>query len=80
MFVFQVGDGNDTILNFRAGAATGDLLNLRAFGIDSGSEFRQVAAIQGANVVANLSSTDPLTLFGVRAEQLHDDNWSGLLV
>ncbi|NRQ18359.1 metallophosphoesterase [Ensifer sesbaniae] len=81
-FVFQTGDGNDAILNFRAGAATGDVLDLRAFGIDSASEFRQVASNQGANVVANLSGTDHLTLLGVHAEQLHDDNFvrAGLLV
>ena len=82
LFVFHTGDGNDTILNFRAGAATGDVLDLRAFGIDSAGEFRLVASNQGANVVANLSGTDHLTLLGVHAEQLHDDNFvrAGLLV
>ena len=37
---------------------------------------------EGANVVANLSGTDHLTLLGVHAEQLHDDNFvrAGLLV
>lgn len=75
LFVFQAGDGNDTIVNFRAGASTGDALDLRAYGIDSASEFRQVASNQGANVVANFSGTDHLTLLGVHAEQLHDDNF-----
>lgn len=75
LFVFQAGDGNDTIVNFRAGASTGDALDLRAYGIDSANEFRQVASNQGANVVANLSGTDHLTLLGVHAEQLHDDNF-----
>ncbi|MEI2297447.1 hypothetical protein MKZ91_05050, partial [Ensifer sp. MJa1] len=82
IFAFQTGDGNDTILNFRAGTGTGDRLDLRAFGIDSASEFQQVASNQGANVVTNLSGTDQLTLVGLRADQLHDDNFvrSGLLV
>jgi len=81
-FVFHTGDGNDTILNFRAGAATGDVLDLRDYGIDSASKFQQVASNQGANVVANLSATDHLTLLGLHAEQLHDDNFvrTGLLV
>ncbi|WP_429810073.1 metallophosphoesterase [Ensifer sp. B1-9] len=82
LFVFHTGDGNDTILNFRAGAATGDVLDLRDYGIDSASKFQQVASNQGANVVANLSATDHLTLLGLHAEQLHDDNFvrTGLLV
>jgi len=82
LFVFHTGDGNDTILNFRAGANTGDVLDLRDYGIDSASKFLQVASNQGANVVANLSGTDHLTLLGLHAEQLHDDNFvrTGLLV
>ncbi|WDZ80816.1 metallophosphoesterase (plasmid) [Ensifer adhaerens] len=82
LFVFHTGDGNDTILNFRAGASTGDVLDLRDYGIDSASKFQQVATNQGANVVANLSGTDHLTLVGLHADQLHDDNFvrTGLLV
>ncbi|MGO4622575.1 metallophosphoesterase [Ensifer sp. 2YAB10] len=82
LFVFHTGDGNDTIMNFRAGAHTGDVLDLRDYGIDSAAKFLQVASNQGANVVANLNSTDHLTLLGLHAEQLHDDNFvrTGLLV
>ncbi len=82
LFVLHTGDGNDTIMNFRAGASTGDALDLRDYGIDSAAKFLQVASNQGANVVANLGGTDHLTLLGLHAEQLHDDNFvrTGLLV
>ncbi|WP_018237170.1 metallophosphoesterase [Ensifer sp. BR816] len=75
LFVFRVGDGNDTIVNFRAGAGIGDVLDLRAFGIDSAIEFQQAATNQGSNVVVSLGGTDQITLLGVREDQFHDDDF-----
>ena len=37
LFVFHTGDGQDVIANFVPGAGIGDVLDLRAFGIDSAS-------------------------------------------
>ncbi|WP_246723550.1 metallophosphoesterase [Rhizobium sp. ARZ01] len=75
LFVFHAGDGSDTIVNFRPGTATGDVLDLRDFGIDSASKFQQVATNQGANVVANLGGANQITLLGLHADQLHDNNF-----
>ncbi len=75
LFVFAHGDGQDTVANFVAGAGTGDVLDLRAFGITSASQFQQVATNQGANVVASLGGGDQITLLGVHVEQFHNDNF-----
>ncbi|CAN7629592.1 metallophosphoesterase [Mesorhizobium sp. LjNodule214] len=80
LFVFAVGDGQDTIANFVAGAGSGDVLDLRAFGITNASQFQQVATDQGANVVASLSGGDQITLLGVHEEQFHNDNFLGNLL
>ncbi|MBS3651674.1 cadherin domain-containing protein [Pseudaminobacter sp. 19-2017] len=74
-FVFHSGDGQDTIANFVPGASIGDVLDLRAFGIDSASRFAQVATNQGANVVADLGGGDRLTLLGVQVAQFHDNDF-----
>ena len=80
LFVFAVGDGQDTILNFLPGAGTGDVLDLRAFGITNASQFQQVATNQGSNVVASLGGGDQITLIGVHEEQFHNDNFVSSLL
>ncbi|MCG5480865.1 MAG: metallophosphoesterase [Ensifer alkalisoli] len=75
LFAFHTGDGQDTILNFRPGAASGDVLDLRAYGIQNASAFRQIATDQGSNVLANLATGDQLLLLGVHLSQFHDDNF-----
>ncbi|ANT48463.1 putative Ig domain-containing protein [Mesorhizobium amorphae] len=80
LFVFAVGDGQDTITNFAAGAGSGDVLDLRAFGITTASQFQQVATNQGANVVASLSGGGQITLLGVQEEQFHNDNFLSTLL
>lgn len=75
LFVFRTGDGQDTILNFRPGAASGDVLDLRAFGIENASAFRLIATDQGSNVLANLATGDQLLLLNVQLSQFHDENF-----
>ncbi|CAN7704993.1 metallophosphoesterase [Pararhizobium sp. LjRoot238] len=75
LFVFHTGDGQDTIVNFRPGAGTGDVLDLSAFGIESANAFLQVATDQAANVEANLGGGNQLLLLGVHLNQFHDDNF-----
>lgn len=75
LFVFHTSDGQDTIVNFRPGAGTGNVLDLRAFGIESANAFLQVATDQAANVEANLGGGDRLLLLGVHLNQFHDDNF-----
>ncbi|MER9953068.1 metallophosphoesterase [Mesorhizobium sp. M0047] len=80
LFVFAHGDGQDTILNFLPGAGTGDVLDLRAFGITNASQFQQVATNQGSNVVASLGGGDQITVIGVHEEQFHNDNFLSSLL
>ena len=80
LFVFAHGDGQDTVMNFLPGAGTGDVLDLRAFGIYNASQFLQVATNQGSNVVATLGGGDQITLTGVHVEQFHNDNFVSSLL
>ncbi|WP_342778131.1 putative Ig domain-containing protein, partial [Mesorhizobium norvegicum] len=80
LFVFAHGDGQDTVMNFLPGAGTGDVLDLRAFGIYNDSQFLQVATNQGSNVVASLGGGDQITLTGVQVAQFHDDNFLSTLL
>ncbi|RWA77666.1 MAG: hypothetical protein E5X49_07590 [Mesorhizobium sp.] len=80
LLVFAVGDGQDTVMNFLPGAGTGDVLDLRAFGIYNASQFLQVATNQGSNVVASLGGGDQITLTGVHVEQFHNDNFVSSLL
>ncbi|MDX8520145.1 metallophosphoesterase, partial [Mesorhizobium dulcispinae] len=80
LFVFARGDGQDTVMNFLPGAGTGDVLDLRAFGIYNNSQFQQVATNQGSSVVASLGGGDQITLTGVHVDQFHDDNFLSTLL
>ena len=57
------------------GRPIGDVLDLRAFGIDSASEFQQVATNQGANVLVELGGGDRITLLAVQEAQFHDNDF-----
>ncbi|MDX8482331.1 metallophosphoesterase [Mesorhizobium sp. VK24D] len=80
LFVFHKGDGQDTVMNFVAGTGTGDVLDLRDFGINNASQFQQVATNQGSNVVATLGGGDQITITGVHVEQFQDDNFLSSLL
>ncbi|CDX14004.1 hypothetical protein MPLB_1380022 [Mesorhizobium sp. ORS 3324] len=80
LFVFHKGDGQDTVMNFVAGTGTGDVLDLRDFGINNASQFQQVATNQGSNVVATLGGGDQITITGVHVEQFQDDNFVSSLL
>ncbi|TIS46291.1 MAG: hypothetical protein E5W96_28445 [Mesorhizobium sp.] len=80
LFVFHKGDGQDTVMNFVAGTGTGDVLDLRDFGINNASQFQQVATNQGSNVVATLGGGDHITFTGVHVDQFQDDNFVSSLL
>jgi hypothetical protein len=75
VFLFHRGDGWDTVADFVAGAGSEDLLDLRAFGIDTAATFRQVAVNQGPNVLVDFGAGDRITLLGVHVEQFRDDDF-----
>ncbi|SFP43875.1 hypothetical protein SAMN03159463_04197 [Mesorhizobium sp. NFR06] len=76
LFVFHKGDGHDTV----AGAGTGDVLDLRDFGITNASQFQQVATNQGSNVIATLGGGDQITMTRVHVEQFQNDNFVSTLL
>ena len=80
LFVFHKGDGQDVVMNFVAGAGTGDVLDLRDFGINNASQFLQVASNQGANVLVQLGGGDQITITGVHVEQFQNDNFQSSLL
>lgn len=69
VFVFNVGDGADTVRDF---SVAQDQLDLRALGIDSASELVPHASNSGANLVLNFGSGNTVTLQNVQVAQIHD--------
>jgi Ca2+-binding RTX toxin-like protein len=80
LFVFYKGDGQDTVMNFVADAGTGDVLDLREFGITNASQFQQVATNQGSNFIATLGGGDQITMTGFHVEQFQNDNFVSSLL
>ncbi|MQW85611.1 hypothetical protein GHJ82_01690 [Sinorhizobium saheli] len=75
LYIFRLGDGADIIADFVPGTNTDDVLDLRAFGIDSAAEFRQFATNQGSDVVLELGNGDRITLVGVQVAQFQDSDF-----
>ncbi|MEO1601020.1 MAG: spondin domain-containing protein [Pseudomonadota bacterium] len=63
-FVFDDGTGNDTVLDFVAGTG-GELLDVSAFGFQSGAAALAAASQDGADVVVALDADDSVTLENV---------------
>lgn len=71
-FNFAPGAGADTIVDFAAGAASGDVIGLVGFGpaVDSFAEVMALATQVGADVVINLSGGEMITLLKVTISNL----------
>jgi len=74
-FFFEVGDGNDTILNFEAGISGGDTINITMFGFDNFDHMKASAIEEDGDVVIDLGETDSLTLVGLQIADLHSDDF-----
>lgn len=74
-FVFDVGSDADVLADFTPGAAVSDVLDLRAFGIDSAAGFQQTAVNQGGDVFLDFGGGDTLLLLNVQEEQFHDNDF-----
>lgn len=71
-FTFAPGSGADVIVDFAAGAASGDKISLVGFGpaVDSFAEVMALAAQAGADVVINFSGGETITLLKVTLSSL----------
>ena len=75
LFVFANGSGDDTVNDFTAGAGTDDVLDVSAFGFASKADAIAAATQAGADTVIQLDGDDSVTLLGVNAGLLHDDDF-----
>jgi len=75
LFIFTDGAGNDTVNDFTAGAATDDVLDVSAFGFATEANAIAAATQVGADTVIQLDADDSVTLLGVNAGLLNDDDF-----
>ena len=76
-FHFTSGDGGDTIIDFAAGAGSEDVLVLIGMDAahDSFAEIQAAASQVGPDTMIDLGGGDSLTLLGVTATNLHEDDF-----
>ncbi len=76
VFVFQDGDGRDTITDFVAGADSDDVIELR--GIDGLSSLQDVlakATDDGTDTTIAIDDENSITLQNILVSQLHEDDF-----
>ena len=75
-FVFKTGYDNDTIDGFAAGAGSEDVIALSlGTSFDEFSEIQSAASDVGGNTLLSFGGGDSLTLIGVSAASLHQDDF-----
>ncbi len=75
LFVFEDGSGDDRIRDFTAGAGTDDRLDVSAFGFSDLADLLSASSEAGGSTTISLDADDSVHLFGVRAADLHEDDF-----
>ncbi len=75
-FLIRAGDGSDRILDFIAGDASGDLIQLSGFGWSSFTDVVNNSTQSGPDVVINLGMGQTLRLVGVTLGDLNAGDFS----
>lgn len=75
LFVFANGDGNDTIMDFTAGAGVGDVINIADFTFADFTAVTNAATDNGFDTTITLDGDDSVTLIGVRVTDLDQDDF-----
>ena len=75
LFVFQDGGNDDSVSDFVAGPGTEDVLDVMAFGFATKADAIAAATQVGADTVIQLDADDTVTLLGVNAGLLSDDDF-----
>ncbi len=70
-FVFHNGDGLDVVTDFSAGGASGDLIELHAYGIANFTALQPIMSQSGADVVIAFDPDNTITLQHVTLAQLN---------
>jgi Ca2+-binding RTX toxin-like protein len=74
-FIFRNGDGDDTIGDFTAGAASDDTADLTDFGYTDFADLLADIAQVGNDAVLETASGDSLTFAGIDRADLHQDDF-----
>ena len=75
LFIFEVGFGVDTVLDFAAGAGSPDRILLRDTQATSFADVLALASDVGGNVEISFANGDKLTLNGISVADLHPDDF-----
>ena len=76
LFIFAEGNGQDVIQDFTAGAGTDDAIDLSAIGTVSNlADLLDNSSVVGSDLNIDLGGGDQLTLIGVNASDLHEDDF-----
>lgn len=74
-FYFTKGDGQDTITDFVAGDAGGDIVDLTGYGISNFSQLQPLLTQSGADTVLQLSAQDQILFKNVTASSLNSGDF-----
>ena len=74
-FIFDANFGNDVVGDFEAGAGGGDLLDLRALGVQSFAEVQAVLSDGVDGTVIDFGGGDSILLQGVASSSLQSDDF-----
>ena len=75
LFVFANGDGNDTIMDFTAGAGLADVIDIKDFNFADFNAVITASSDNGFDTTIALDGNDSLTLIGVRVADLNQDDF-----
>ena len=76
LFVFGLASGKDTIVDFAAGADSGDVVDLAAYGFADLDAVITQATTTGGDTKIQLDTNDSITLLGVKVADLHDNDFA----
>jgi hypothetical protein len=74
-FVFHDGSGRTQVADFEAGAGSGDVLDVSAFGFDSFADVTAATQQNGSDLVIELDRNDQIVLSGVSLGALHENDF-----
>ncbi len=74
-FVFTYGDGNDTITDFAPGAASGDVISLRSYGVANFAHLQPLMSQAGSDTVITFDDYNHIILQNVTVASLNSGDF-----
>jgi len=76
LFIFAEGDGDDSIIDFIAGANSNDIIQLLSInGFNDFSDIQKAASQVNNNTIIDMNGDDQITLIGINPGDLHADDF-----